>query len=98
MRMEILQQAGVDFEGQDCAELFKSLCTLRNTMAPGKEISALNPFYGFFGRSTMDSKLWSLSDIDIKRLYITHCARQGVKITLQFLLLSTKKLLILQIL
>ena len=90
-RMEILQQAGVDYEGQDCVELFTSLCKLRNNMAPGKNIVALNPFYGFFGRSTPDSKLWSLSEIDIKRLYINHCSRQGVRVTLQFLDGCTKK-------
>ena len=90
-RMEILQQAGVDYSEQDCMELFNSLCKVRNTMNPGKEIAALNPFYGFFGRSTKDSKLWSLNEIDIKRLYIHHCTRHGINLELQFFDSCSKK-------
>ena len=82
-RMEILQQSGVDMEGMDHMELAQALRSYRNNMPPGKEISALTPHYGFFGRSSKDSILWGLSEIDIKRLYIAHCNRLGVKVTLQ---------------
>ena len=88
---DILQQAGVDYSGQDCMELFTSLCRVRNYMTPGKEITAFNPLYVFFGRATKDSKLWSLSEVDIKRLYINHCARHGIKLELKFFDGCTKK-------
>ena len=84
-RIEILQQAGLNCDGQDCMELLHSLKNLRNSLSPSKEVRALTPYYGFFTRNTKDSQLWSRSTHDLKMIYILYCGRFGIKLTLQLL-------------
>ena len=47
-RIEILQAAGIETQGLDCSELLQALKKHRNDIQPGKLISALTPYYGFF--------------------------------------------------
>ena len=89
-RIEILRIAGVDTQGLDCADLFQALRTYRNDMQPGKTISALTPYYGFFGTSTNDSKLMYLPEDELKHILITYCKRYGVHVELGFFI-SVKK-------
>ena len=84
-RIEILQQAGLNCEGQDCMELLQSLKNLRNSLSPSKEVKALTPYYGFFTRNTKDSELWSKSTFDLKMIYMLYCGRFGIVLTIQLL-------------